>query len=55
VNFGPVGGFDIRTADGVDTGFAIGGSTLYRIDLNTGRATSLGTLPGGPFFGLAAL
>lgn len=55
VNFGPMGGFDIRTADGVDTGFAIGGSTLYRIDLNTGRATSLGTLPGGPFFGLAAL
>ncbi len=55
VNFGHMGGFDIRTADGVDTGFAIGGSTLYRIDLNTGRATSLGTLPGGPFFGLAAL
>lgn len=55
VNFGPVGGFDIRTVGGVDTGFAIGGSTLYRIDLNTGRATSLGTLPGGPFFGLAAL
>lgn len=55
VNFGPVGGFDIRTVGGVDTGFAIGGSTLYRIDLNTGRATSVGTLPGGPFFGLAAL
>lgn len=54
VNFGPVGGFDIRTVGGVDTGFAIGGSTLYRIDLNTGRATSMGTLPGGPFFGLAA-
>jgi len=54
VNFGPVGGFDIRTVGGVDTGFAIGGSTLYRIDLNTGRATSVGTLPGGPFFGLAA-
>jgi hypothetical protein len=54
VNFGPVGGFDIRTVGGVDTGFAIGGSTLYRIDLNTGRATSVGMLPGGPFFGLAA-
>jgi hypothetical protein len=55
VNFGPVGGFDIRTVGGMDTGFAIGGSTLYRINLNTGQATSLGTLPGGPFFGLAAL
>ncbi|MEN9226919.1 MAG: DUF4394 domain-containing protein [Thermostichus sp. DRC_bins_24] len=56
VNFGPVGGFDIRTdASGMNTGFAIGGSTLYQIDLDSGRATALGTVPGGPFFGLAAL
>ncbi len=56
VNFGSVGGFDIRTdASGMNTGFAIGGSTLYQIDLSSGRATILGTLSGGPFFGLAAL
>ncbi|MCF2970900.1 DUF4394 domain-containing protein [Synechococcus sp. Nb3U1] len=56
VNFGPVGGFDIRTdGSGMNTGFAIGGSTLYQIDLGSGRATALGNLPGGPFFGLAAL
>ncbi|MCJ2541993.1 DUF4394 domain-containing protein [Thermostichus vulcanus] len=56
VPFGSVGGFDIRTdTNGVDTGFAIGGSTLYRIDLSSGRATTLGTVAGGPFLGLAAL
>ncbi|MEN9230225.1 MAG: DUF4394 domain-containing protein [Thermostichus sp. DG02_5_bins_236] len=56
VTFGSVGGFDVRTdASGMNTGFAIGGSTLYQIDLSSGRATTLGTLAGGPFFGLAAL
>ena len=42
VNFASVGGFDIFTdANGVNYAYALSGSTLYSIDLNTGAATKL--------------
>ncbi|MBE9157576.1 DUF4394 domain-containing protein [Nodosilinea sp. LEGE 06152] len=48
VDFDVVGGFDIfSTAEGDNAAFAVSDSTLYAIDLETGAATSLGTLGGG--------
>jgi hypothetical protein len=42
VNFASVGGFDIFTdANGVNYAYALSGSKLYSIDLNTGAATEL--------------
>ena len=42
VNFAPIGGFDIFTdANGVNYAYALSGSKLYSIDLNTGAATEL--------------
>ncbi|MGG6240230.1 DUF4394 domain-containing protein [Nodosilinea sp. AN01ver1] len=48
VDFDVVGGFDIfSTAEGDNAAFAVSDSTLYTIDLQTGAATSLGTLGAG--------
>ncbi|MFQ4138433.1 DUF4394 domain-containing protein [Nodosilinea sp. PGN35] len=59
VDFGVVGGFDIvSTPEGENLGFAVSDGTLYTIDLQTGAATSLGTLDlsvTGNVLGLAAL
>jgi hypothetical protein len=46
---GPLAGFDIRTADGIDTGYvaltkANGGTKLYGIDLATGETTAIGSV-----------
>jgi Domain of unknown function (DUF4394) len=54
VDFGVKGGFDIFTdAKGVNSAFAISGSTLYAIDLNAGTAKQVGTIPRNDFIGLA--
>jgi hypothetical protein len=54
INFAPVGGFDIFTdTNGNNSAFALSGSTLYAIDLNTGAATKLGEMGQGGFIGLA--
>ncbi|PSN76590.1 hypothetical protein C8B47_26530 [filamentous cyanobacterium CCP4] len=48
IDFDVVGGFDIfSTAEGDNAAFAVSDSTLYTIDLETGAATSLGTLGDG--------
>lgn len=48
VDFGSSVGFDIFTdGTGVDSGFAVSGSTLYSINLSTGAATALGTVSSG--------
>jgi len=44
VDFGSNVGFDIVTKNGVNTGFATSGSSLYSIDLNTGAATLIGNV-----------
>ncbi len=56
IDFGPFGGFDILSSNGVDTAFAASGSSLYSINLSTGAATTLGTIDGGNvnIVGLAA-
>lgn len=49
VNFEPGAGFDIFTdGNGIDSGFAVSGSTLFGINLSTGAATSLGTVGSTP-------
>lgn len=54
-DFGPLAGFDVLTdASGNDLAFAVSGAILYRIDLTTGAATSLGTV-GGQAAALIAL
>ena len=55
IDFDPTGGFDIFTANGVNTAFAATDSTLYTINWSTGAATSVGTIDGGniSFVGLA--
>lgn len=56
VDFSNLSGFDILTKDGVNTAFAASGSTLYTINLNTGAATSTGTVgDGSTLKGLAAV
>lgn len=56
VNFSPIGGFDIVTnAQGVNSAFAVSGSTLYSINLQTGRATRVGATPRSDLIGLAAV
>jgi hypothetical protein len=45
VDFGPLAGFDIVTESGVDRAFAIAGSTLYAVDLATGAAHPLASVP----------
>jgi Domain of unknown function (DUF4394) len=56
IDFGEKGGLDIFSSDGQNTAFAASGSTLYSIDLNTGAATTLGTIGNGSsnIVGLAA-
>lgn len=56
IDFGPFGGFDILSSNGVDTAFAASGSSVYSINLSTGAATTLGTIDGGNvnIVGLAA-
>ncbi|MCA1991832.1 MAG: DUF4394 domain-containing protein [Coleofasciculus sp. S288] len=60
VDFGSQGGFDIFSTkkgnDITNTAFAASGSTLYDINLKTGRATTLGTIGNGnaKIIGLAA-
>jgi hypothetical protein len=55
VNLSPIGGFDIVTnGQGVNRAFAVSGSTLYTIDLTTGRASPAGMVPRSDFIGLAA-
>jgi hypothetical protein len=47
VDFGPLGGFDVVTEHGVDVAWAASGATLYRLDLGSGQATSMGTIGDG--------
>lgn len=48
VDFGSTGGFDIFSpAAGENTAYAASGSTLYTIDLDTGKAQALGTIGSG--------
>jgi Domain of unknown function (DUF4394) len=48
VDFGPTGGFDIRSGPGgVEQGYAASGATLYAIDLATGAARPLGAIGDG--------
>ena len=56
IDFGSTGGFDILTANGVDTAYAASGSNLYNINLSSGAATALGTVGSGGvnIIGLAA-
>jgi hypothetical protein len=58
-DFGIVGGFDIAsTPEGENVGFALSDGTLFTIDLQTGAATSLGSLDlsvTGNVLGLAAI
>jgi Domain of unknown function (DUF4394) len=54
VNFAPVAGFDIVTDDkGTNTAFAISGDTLFNINLSTGAAKKVGSVPIGGFIGFA--
>lgn len=47
-NFSPMAGVDITTdANGMNTAFAVSGSTLYRIDLTKGAAQRTGTVSAG--------
>ncbi|MGH7894250.1 MAG: DUF4394 domain-containing protein [Candidatus Binatia bacterium] len=47
VDFGPVAGLDIVTdGEGTDRAYAASGTTLYTVDLKTGRATAVGSVPG---------
>jgi hypothetical protein len=58
VDFGPLGGFDIWTdPGGVDRAWAASGDVLYAVDLASGAARALGTIPGadGSVVSLAAL
>jgi hypothetical protein len=58
VDFAREGGFDVVTdGGGVDHAFAASGTTLYTVDLGTGRATSQGTIGAGDVrvVGLTAL
>lgn len=57
-DFGPLAGFDAVREGGSDHGFAVSGSTLYEIDLATGKARALGAVgapPGTNLIGLAVL
>ncbi|GAB4206960.1 MAG: hypothetical protein Fur006_64460 [Coleofasciculaceae cyanobacterium] len=48
IDFGSTGGFDIFSPiNGINQAFAASGSTLYSIDLGTGRASTLGTIGNG--------
>jgi hypothetical protein len=48
VDFGPTGGFDIRSGPGgVEQAFAASGATLYEIDLASGAARALGAIGDG--------
>lgn len=47
VNFSNLSGFDIFSANGVDTAFASSNASLYSIDLSTGEAALLGTIGDG--------
>jgi len=47
VDFGPLGGFDVVSEGGADVAYAATGSTLYRVDLASGKATPLGTIGDG--------
>lgn len=48
INFDSLGGFDIFSQNnGVNTAYAVSHSTLYSINLETGAATSLGTIGNG--------
>lgn len=54
VNFAPIAGFDIFTDNqGRNTAFAVSGSQVYTINLQTGAATKLGQISNGGFVGLA--
>jgi hypothetical protein len=58
VDVGARAGFDIVTEGGVDTGYAVAGSTVYGLDLATGAVRSLGTLTvpaGTAVIGLAVM
>jgi trimeric autotransporter adhesin len=47
-DFGTLSGFDvISTAEGTNAAFAVSNSTLYSINLQTGAASSLGTIGSG--------
>ena len=57
IDFGTLSGFDIiSTAEGTNAAFAVSNSTLYSINLQTGAASSLGTIGGGNTYqGLATV
>ncbi len=57
VDFGTTGGFDIfLDINGINSAFAVSGSTLYAIDLATGKAVEVGPIDKGldTFIGLTA-
>jgi Ca2+-binding RTX toxin-like protein len=57
VDFAPTAGFDIYSpAGGINVAYAVSGAALFRVDLNTGVATRLGSVGNGlvNFVGLAA-
>jgi len=47
MDFGPLGGFDIVSEHGLDVAWGASGAALYRVDLGSGRATSMGTIGDG--------
>ena len=58
IDFGTLSGFDIiSTAEGTNAAFAVSNSTLYSINLQTGAASSLGTIgfDGKTYQGLATV
>jgi hypothetical protein len=53
IDFGPKGGFDIFTdAKGVNSAFAVSGSTLYTVDLKAGTAKKVASIPRSDSIGL---
>ena len=58
VDFGPLAGFDIVTdAEGHDRAYAASGRNLHMVDLQSGRATPAGSIPGAarPVVSLAVI
>lgn len=54
VNFAPIAGFDVFTnSSGNDTGYALTGSSLYTVNLETGATRKRLTVPNGGFLGLS--
>jgi len=55
VDFAPLAGFDIVSDQGADRAFAVSGTSLYEIDLASGKAGQVGTVGGSAEGGLIGL